>query len=69
MEQENHRKRHIGVENDHSEELEWETQKFFRYNNIIEYFSNLIATTFLITLFFMILEMNGSEKFLLINRI
>lgn len=30
LEQENNRKRHISDENDHSEELEWQTTKFFR---------------------------------------
>lgn len=30
VEQENSRKRHFGAGNDHSEELEWHTNKFFR---------------------------------------
>lgn len=30
LEQENRRKKHFGVENDYSEELEWQSTKFFR---------------------------------------
>lgn len=38
VQQENNRKRHIGITGDHSEELEWLTTKYFRLVTEIKYF-------------------------------